>query len=212
VTTLNAEISFAESAAKRLRSTRAPTRVLYLASSALTGAVLYLLVSWPHPHTPVQAAASTPVAAPPPQATERLPTVNAQESAGIVGPTVLEAVRAVAGTAKAQEEVATVAATNSISPAFSGLPTATGVPPVASAGTPAIIAAAASEPAQSNSITSATASSFVGASVDARQPAMVSASPNHIGVPGAQAAVSPGNAMLPAAGTNRITIPATPPH
>jgi hypothetical protein len=212
VTALNAESSVVNCTAERLHSTSAPTRVLYLTSSALTGAVLYLLVSWPHSHVRVQAAPPAPVAEIPAPAAERIPTMSAQKPPEIAVPAMLEAVRAVAGTAQAREAAVIAAAAQTSIPANQGSHAAASGSPAGSTGSQSTVTTAAPEPQQSNSITSAAASSFTGASVDARQPAIVSASPNHIGVPGSQPAAAPGNGTSPATSTNRIAIPATPPH
>jgi hypothetical protein len=67
VTALDAHSSAIGSAAERLHSAGTATRVLYLASSALTGAVLYLLMSWPNPHGQARVDGIRPVTALPAQ-------------------------------------------------------------------------------------------------------------------------------------------------
>jgi hypothetical protein len=212
VTALNAEGSGVRNAAERLRSTSAGTRALYLTSSALTGAVLYLLVSWPHPQAQPQRDTYAATSAVPARAVVPASTVSAQKPAEIAVPAVLEAVRAVAGSARAREAAVVAVAPHSTAAADPGPLAAAHVSPAPSTGTEATLTTSASVAPPGAVTTSAAPSSFTGASVDARQPATIGASPNRIGVPGSQTVGLVPNGMQPASGANRIGIPATPPR
>jgi hypothetical protein len=208
VTALDARSSSLGGAADRLRSTSRGTRALYITSSALTGAVLYLLLNWPHPHAQVQTRSFGSVSSVPAPAIQA-PIGNVRQPDSLAGLAILEAVRAVGGSAQAREgpkqdaqvespvTVPVAAAPAAISMASSnGARPLFAVPPAA----------------ESASSTAAAAAPVDSTSVDARQPVVSGLSPNRIGVPGGQIGITPANTPSSGGVPNHISIPATPPR
>ena len=233
---MNANLSIATSgalvsrAAERVQRSGTATRVWYLATSALTGAVLSMAVAWPGAHPAIERIplSQNPIAAAPPSPE---PAAARTEPTGAIGGTaVLEAVRAAGaasemlvlargsrgGTALSVGAVASNPAragvSNPIGPAASAGPAVGST--IVSASGPVTVDTAGSVAGQSSF-----ASGPGGRSVDTRQPP-AAPGPNRIAIPGAPEQSPPSTAGAPASagpgslsGSNRITLPVTPsPH
>jgi hypothetical protein len=210
-------------AAGRVQQAGTASRAFYVATSALSGAVLYLLATWPsHAVAPrALAVAGPPVNPPSPQAEAVIAATaaTAPTAGDIASVSMLEAVRAVGGVSSSVllAQRGERPGDRPPLPATSAAP-APALPIVAAAASPgpanaAAVSLAASAPGASPSRSTAGAAN-IGASVDTRQPPAGSDGPNRIAIPGA--VVSPpvtGTTLpLPPAGSsNRIGVPPTQP-
>lgn len=213
------------STAIRVQRSGIAARALYVASSALTGAVLYMLATWPAPHASTRpvAVAQAPVAVAPPlqqTAADQTASNNARPTGMVGGIAVLEAVRAVSGASQtlmlAQTGERTTGSTAPLAAQTAGSSVTAAVAPAS-----AVIAPTAARNATfsvaggSGSAVAAAPTGLAGSSVDTRQPPPGSDGPNRISVPGspAQPAAAPvsGGVAPPTGGSNRIAVPGAPP-